>query len=293
MVVEPDDTVRSWNAAMAALFEIPVENAVGRKFRELDISYRAEGLRARLEEAKSRRVPIRMENATFPQRSGSTMHADLRIVPLGDGPRFLGLLVTALDVSDQALLREELARISEQHATATEELQSTNEELETTNEEQESTNEELETTNEELQSTNEELLTTVDELQATNTELQRLALYHSSVVQSVDQAIVVLDHAFTVTSWNPAAAALWGLSPAQTIGRDFFSLPIGAVTGAARDAIQSITKGGAAAPVLDVPFTAPGKDFVSVLRLLPLPATDGQLAGVVALALSREKGSTR
>ena len=198
-----------------------------------------------------------------------------------------------MDASENARLRDEVARVSEQHATMTEELQSTNEELETTNEELESTNEELETTNEELQSTNEELLATVDELQATNAELQRLALYHASVVQSVDQAIVVLDQGFTVTSWNPRAENLWRLPAAQAIGRDFFSLPLGAVIGAAREAVSRIGKGAAAETVLDVPFTAPGQDVASVLRLLPLHGADGQLSGILALTLSHDRATPR
>ena len=290
MVIEPDDTVRAWNRAAAALFEIPAEHAVGRKFRDLDISYRAEGLRARMEEAKSTGVTVRLEDLTFARRSGLAVHADLRIVPLADGPHVFGLLVAGADVSDQARLLDEIARVSEQHATATEELQSTNEELETTNEELESTNEELETTNEELQSTNEELLATVDELQATNTELQRLALYHASVVQSVDQAIVVLDQAVRVTSWNPMAERLWALPAAQAVGRDFFSLPIGDVIDAARDAVKRIQADGATMPVVDVPFRTSGPDAgACVLRLLPLTAGDGRLTGILALTPSREQ----
>ena len=294
LVVEPDDTVRSWNPAMAALFEIPTESALGRKFRDLDISYRAEGLRARMEEAKEGRVPVRLEQLEFTRRSGLSVHVDVRIVPLLERHRLLGLVVTVVDVSESARLRDEVARVTEQNATVTEELQSTNEELETTNEELESTNEELETTNEELQSTNEELLATVDELQATNAELQRLALYHASVVQSVDQAIVVLDRAFVVTSWNPAAEELWGLPAAQAIGREFFSLPLGPVIGVAREAVTRIGQGAAAETVLDVPFAAPGQTVPSLLRLLPLHGdADGQLSGILALTLSHDRAKAR
>jgi two-component system, chemotaxis family, CheB/CheR fusion protein len=293
MVVEADDSVRTWNAAMAGLFEIPPEHAVGRKFRDLDISYRAEGLRARVEEAKAARAAVRLEDVPFARRSGLTVHADVRILPLAEGARFLGLLITAVDVSEHARLRDEISRVAEQHATATEELQSTNEELETTNEELESTNEELETTNEELQSTNEELLATVDELQAINSELQRLALYHASVVQSVDHAIVVLDRAFMVTSWNQAAETLWRLTAAQAIGRDFFSLPIGPVTDAVRDAARRIREGAVTESPIDVPFVGPGTQAVSVLRLLPLNSADGQLAGILALTLGPDRARSR
>jgi two-component system, chemotaxis family, CheB/CheR fusion protein len=291
VTVEADDTVRTWNQAAAALFEIPVDRAVGQRFRDLDVSYRVEGLRARMEDVKSSHAPARVEMA-FSRRAGPTVHADVRITALLDERRrFLGLTIAALDVTEQARLREELARLSEQHATASEELQSTNEELETTNEELQSTNEELETTNEELQSTNEELLATVDELQATNTERQRLALYHSSVVGSVDQAIVVLDRGLVVTSWNPAAERLFGLGAEQAMGRDFFALPIGDVTTASREAIRQIRAGAAPAAGLDVPFAAAGQEGSSTLRLLPLIDGTGTMAGVLALTLSRSRPS--
>jgi two-component system CheB/CheR fusion protein len=52
IVVDPVDTVLTWNPAAEALFEIPIVHAMGRNFRDLDVSYRIEGLRARLEDVK-------------------------------------------------------------------------------------------------------------------------------------------------------------------------------------------------------------------------------------------------
>jgi two-component system CheB/CheR fusion protein len=292
MIVDENDAIRAWNRAAAALFDVPLANAAGKKFRDLDISYRAEGLRARIEEVKVARTPVRLEDLAFTRRSGLTVHAEIHITPLLDElQRFVGVLVAGTDISEQARLRDQLGHLTEQHATASEELQSTNEELETTNEELQSTNEELETTNEELQSTNEELLATVDELQMATAETQRLALYHASVVDSVDQPVVVLDRGFRVTSWNPAAERLWGLAAAQAIGRDFFALPIGGVTTDASQAIHQIQAGTAPSGALDVPFTVPGTTRrTSVLRLLPLHDTREQLMGVVGLVVETGAG---
>jgi two-component system, chemotaxis family, CheB/CheR fusion protein len=273
LVVDQDDVIRAWNRAAADLFDVAIDNVVGKRFRDLDISYRAEGLRARMEEVKGTRLPTRLENVVFPRRSGHRVHAEIGMTPLfGDRNRFIGVLVAAADVTEHALLRDEMARLTEQHATVNEELQSTNEELETTNEE--------------LQSTNEELLATVDELQAATAETQRLALYHASVVHSVDQPLVVLDQAFRVTSWNPGAERLWGLAPASALGRDFFALPIGNVTAEASQAIHQIHAGLPATGVLDVPFTGPGRDRPSVLRLVALKDAQDQLVGVVGRVLT-------
>ena len=273
---------------------MPIGHAVARKFRDLDVSYRVEGLRARVEEVKSRHAPVRMDDVAFTRRNGEPAHAVIWIQPLLEGDRLLGIVVFALEATDHVRLKEQMSRIAEQHATAIEELQSTNEELETTNEELQSTNEELETTNEELQSTNEELLTTVDELQAANTELamrtaeaRRLGRYQQSIVDSVAEAVIVLDPRFVVTSWNPVAERLWGLRASDAVGRDFFLLPIGSVTAGARDGINRIRQGAASETVVDVPFKVGGHPHI--LRLLPL-IEEGEVQGVLAMTRAQTPG---
>ncbi|HYE90998.1 MAG TPA: CheR family methyltransferase [Terriglobales bacterium] len=252
MIVDASDNILSWNPAAEAMFETPVANAIGRKFRDLDVSYRVEGLRARMEDVKARQAPARLEDISFTRRSGDAVHITITIAALLDGYRFIGLLVNAEDVTAYARLREQATRIAEQHATAIEELQSTNEELETTNEELQSTNEELETTNEELQSTNEELETTVEELQAANAELAtlnaeledrgaeltRLDGYHRGVVEGIDQPLIVLDRVGVIRSWNQAAERLSGLRAEQVVGREIFALALGALLDDVRPAFE-------------------------------------------------------
>jgi two-component system CheB/CheR fusion protein len=313
MLIGLDDSVREWNDAASALYEIPAENAIGRQFRDLDISYRAEGLRARIEDVKRAVVSVRLENVTFGRRSGETVHVDFWVTRVFDErSRSAAILVAALDNTAVARFRDEIVRLGEQHATATEELQSTNEELETTNEELQSTNEELETTNEELQSTNEELettneelqatneelVTTVDELQAANAELaarsaevRRLLVAHSAVSNSVTDALVVLDHGFTVTGWNPAAERLLGVRASAAIGRDFFTLPLGAQVATARAALTRLGSGEVASDASEeVEFDLPQSDGRAkrvVLRFVRLVDGDGALQGILGLGRSR------
>jgi two-component system, chemotaxis family, CheB/CheR fusion protein len=301
LVIDAADSVITFNAAAEALFDVPAGNAVARKFRDLDVSYRVEGLRARIEEVKVRHAPVRMENAIFSRRNGDPVHADIWIQPLFDGYRLFGILVFAIEATEHALLKEQIGRVAEQHATAIEELQSTNEELETTNEELQSTNEELETTNEELQSTNEELETTVEELQAANTELgtlnaelegrtaelHRLDAVHRSLMNSLESAVVVLDRDGLVTSWNQAAERSWGLKTEQAVGRQFFALPIGAVSERVRGAFDT-TLTGEPVDVADVASTlAAGAARRGVLHLQPLRNGAGDVVGVIALMSSK------
>jgi len=298
MVVSAADDVLVWNAAAEALFEIPAEAAVGRKFRDLDVSYRIEGLRARIEEVKANHVPARLDEVAFTRRSGERVHASILIAPIGDGAP--SVLVVASDATEQARLKEQMTRVAEQYATAIEELQSTNEELETTNEELQSTNEELETTNEELQSTNEELEATVEELQAANAELaalnaelerrtaelRRAETYQRMVLSSLDQAVVVLDPAGVVTTWNDAAERLWGVPVDAALGRPLAGLPAGEFARRLSEALPRVLGSGRPEVLHDVAVRGPAAAGARVaVRLAPLRGPGGEPAGLVAVAL--------
>jgi len=299
MIIDPADTILTWNAGSESLFEIPADNAIGKKFRDLDISYRIEGLRSRIEDVKASHTRVRMSDVSFARRTGDVMHATIVISALYDERRRLSaVLVVGEDVSEYARLHDEMNRVSEQFATANEELQSTNEELETTNEELQSTNEELETTNEELQSTNEELETTVEELQSINTELatmnselekrtqelNELDTYHHSVMNAMDQAAVVVDVNLRVRTWNRTAARVWGLRTEDALDRDFLALPIGDGPMLTRDAIRRVLASRRIESVPGVPYRRDGDERRTTVTLSPLVGSRGELIGVLALA---------
>jgi two-component system CheB/CheR fusion protein len=304
VVIDVMDTILVWNAAAEGLFDISSEHAIGRKFRDLDISYRVESLRARIEEVKSAHIPSRIEHATFTRRSGETVHAELTIVPMVEGNRVTAVGVYGSDTTESARLKDQTTRLAEQHSTAIEELQSTNEELETTNEELQSTNEELETTNEELQSTNEELETTVEELQAANAELgslntqlerssvdlKELDEYQQGVLSSLQHAIVVLDRAGLVTTWNQTAERLWGLPAEHVVRRLFWTLPVGDIAQKLREALGRMldTGSGKAETLPDIPLRLPtGETRHLTVLVTPLKSPSGKVTGVVGIASPR------
>ncbi len=300
IVIDADETIVAWNAAAEALFEIPALSALGKKFRDLDVSYRIEGLRAHVEEVRSGHGRSQLPDIVFSRRSGDMTHVNLAIAALVDDRRRpTGVLIVGEDISEYGRLREELDRQAEQSATANEELQSTNEELETTNEELQSTNEELETTNEELQSTNEELETTVEELQSINAELgtlnselerrtadlHRTETFHRAILDTLRPGLFVLDPSFVVTHWNGQAARMWGLQPDAATGREFFTLPIGAVTAAARDVLHAVRDDRRPARVADLGYTLPGGERRrATLDLSPIISPNGELLGVLGIA---------
>jgi len=298
MVIDMADTILTWNPGAEQLFDIPTGNALARKFRDLDVSYRVEGLRARIEEVKARHTALRMENTTFARRDGTPVHADIAISPLFEGTHLLGVVVFGVEATEYARLKEQMTRVAEQHATAIEELQSTNEELETTNEELQSTNEELETTNEELQSTNEELETTVEELQAANAELgtlnnelesrtaelNRVDGRHQSIINSLEQGVVVLDRDNVIRIWNRAAERMWGFQAEHALGHDFFSLPNSTISQLPRAPFARILNGALHEDISEQVHLAAGTQVgLARLRLTPLKEATGEVTGVVAI----------
>jgi two-component system CheB/CheR fusion protein len=297
-MIDATDTVLVWNETAGGLFDIPPVNAIGRNFRDLDVSYRVEGLRARIEEVKASQIPARLEQVSYLRRNGQATHADFVIVPIVEAEHVTAVAVYVDDVTDAIRVKEQVSRLTEQHATAIEELQSTNEELETTNEELQSTNEELETTNEELQSTNEELETTVEELQAANAELaalntelgqrtgelKRVQEYHLAVLSSLPAAIVVLDGDGAVTTWSGAAERLWGLRAEHATGRLLWTLPVGSdFARRMREAVPRVVASGRAETFRDVAITVPAGDSrAGIVQVAPLVQGAGETIGVSA-----------
>ncbi len=111
---------------------------------------------------------------------------------------------------------EELQAASEEVETLNEELQSTNEELETLNEELQSTVEELNTTNDDMIARTRDLqeLATALELQRTESEAERSRL--ATIIETMADALVVVDATGTPILQNEAYRRLWqdaGLEP--------------------------------------------------------------------------------
>jgi two-component system CheB/CheR fusion protein len=199
---------------------------LGRPFSDLQISYRPVELRSLIDKVRDEGRAVHVEDVERPLPEDQSQFLDVHIAPLrGSGGRWLGVIISFVDVTQRHILRTELEQAQHETETAYKELQSTNEELETSNEELQSTVEELQTTNEELQSTNEEMETMNEELQSTNAELQtmndelpertreadRANAFLESVVATLKGAVIVVDQDFKILLWNDRAEDLWGL----------------------------------------------------------------------------------
>src|SRR5213594_1916283 len=261
VVIDVNDTILSWNPGAEALLDIPTADALARKFRDLDISYRVEGLRARIEDVKARHAVSRMDDVMFTRRNGEAVHTDITIAPLFEASRFVGVLVYALEATEHARLKEQMSRIAEQHATAIEELQVANAELGTLN----------------------------AQLEARTSELKRLDAYHLGLLNSMEQSVFVTDRALVVTSWNQAAERMWGLRAGEVTGRDVMALPLGDATRILRTPLETVSKRGVPVEVRDVPYTLPGGEVrTAVVKLAPLHEGGGELIGVIGIAAPSE-----
>ena len=120
--------------------------------------------------------------------------------------------------------REDMRSISEDQEAVNEELQSANEELLSGSEELQSVNEEMETSKEEVQSTNEELITVNQELYDRNEQLNQARLYAESVVTTIHEPLLVLDHEFRIKSANQSFFKTFSITEDQTLGKILFEL---------------------------------------------------------------------
>ena len=215
---------------------------VGRRFSELDISFRPAELRAPVERALRERQRIAVGEVNIKPQKGEQRTFAVSVTPLlSGGPLAHGAAVVFEDVTRRASLQRELDGSRHDLEQAYEELQSTIDELETTNEELQSANEELQTTNEELQSTNEELETMNEELRSTNDELETIndelrdrtgELNHvneflESILTSLGIGVAVIDRDERVQIWNDRAEDLWGVRSDEAVEQPLLSLDIG------------------------------------------------------------------
>ncbi|MGI8635785.1 MAG: CheR family methyltransferase, partial [Segetibacter sp.] len=124
-------------------------------------------------------------------------------------------------------LREDMGSLVEEQETANEELQSANEEIVSSNEELQSINEELETSKEELESSNEELLTINQELQVRNDQLSESYDYTEKVIETIREAVIVLDSLLLVRSANKAFYRIFNTKSEETEGRLIYEISNG------------------------------------------------------------------
>jgi len=299
IAVDLSGTVVVINNQARALFGLSVHD-VGRRFRDLEISYRPLELRSLIEQAQNELKTVRV-NTVEMQVKDELHFFDVIVQPLwGNRMDVFGVTVGFIDTTLSTRLQRQLQQSREDLETAYEEQQSTNEELETTNEELQSSIEEFETTNEELQSTNEELETTNEELQSGNEELETMneelrtrsgeleeaRYFLEGVLASVGAGLVVLDADLRVRSWNRGAEELWGLRGDEVHEQNFLRLDFGLPTSRLTEPLQECLRTGQrVGPIALDAVNRKGRSIVCSVVCSPLNRTG---EGVVLLMEARD-----
>ncbi len=274
---------------------------VGRRFQDLEISYRPVELRSVIDEATASGHPVWARELVWqrPKPEADELTFDVQVVPLaGASGGIVGTTVIFNDVTRYRQMQTELEFANRQLESALRELQSSHEELETTNEELQSTVEELETTNEELQSTNEELETMNEELQSMNDELQisneqlrhrteevlHLNEFLESILTSMRAGVAVVDVAQQVLAWNDAAVDLWGVRPQEAIGCGLQDIDMGLPVEVLRPALRKTLDGASDLEPLTVDAVNRRGRAVRVrVSVSPLQRASKTVAGAIIL----------
>jgi signal transduction histidine kinase/CheY-like chemotaxis protein len=142
-LIASDDTVLAWNAKAETLLGVSAGDAVRRRFKDLDISFRVTGLRAAVERVKAGGPAESLPAVVLPAASPGTTVA-LSVAPVADRGWPPAVLVCAEDRTEVSALTAQVRGLTEDLETTTEQMQQTNEELHTANEELLSMNDELE-----------------------------------------------------------------------------------------------------------------------------------------------------
>ncbi|TMM14184.1 MAG: PAS domain-containing protein [Actinobacteria bacterium] len=303
LVIDPDNRVVAVNQVARALFDLKLRD-IGRPLQDLELSYRPVDIRSLIDETRRNLRSSVAKDIAWESPKGTARWFDVSVTPLaGTGERLAGVSVSFVDATIHRALERQLEHARRELQTAYEELQSTVEELETTNEELQSTNEELETTNEELQSTNEELETMNEELQSTNEELEtmndelrertdetlRANWFLTSVLSSIQQAVVVVDDELRVIGWSSQATDLFGLRDDEAEGQHLLNIDVGLPVAVLREPVRRTLAGVDDAPVAVEGHNRRGQPVHYTVAFAPLAGRDPERPAGVILLLTAER----
>lgn len=306
VVLNKNNIVTTWNPAAQEMWMIKSDYALGRNFYEMGMGDRIPGIGDAIRDAIRDKKTMVLKEKEIINPKGDKRYIDITVVPLIDQNGDLqGAIIMMDDTTDDRRLRDELKRsneelqelnaklettneelesTNEELETTAEELQSTAEELETSNEELQSTNEELETSNEELRSLNEELETTNDELRERTSQLNIINIHNEAIINNIVESLIVLDKSGMVTTWNPAAARMWGMGWNDTVGKNFFALNL--TSGISAEDLKQLIKqvNDRMAPIKDkeMKFKVPsGEEHTVVVSIIPMARGDEYLGSLV------------
>jgi len=122
------------------------------------------------------------------------------------------------------------------------------------------------------------------ELKQSSIDLALMKLYNEHIIRSIPNGVVVVNALGTVTTLNPAAVELWGLEPADTVGRRFGDLPFAASLRRLLPEFEAVVAGRQRRVFEAVAFPRPGRAPRLVdVHLTPVLGAEGEAHGLLVL----------
>ncbi len=184
---------------------------------------------------------------------------------------------------------DELTATSEELRFANRELERADEELHATVAELEKANDELERANHELGCMNLEVSATSQELRALNdqvgertAELDHANAMLESVIDGIEQPVVVLDCDLAVRAWSPRSEDLWGPNAAAVRGRSLLALQIGLPVEELAVRVRGVVGGEVEDALIELDAVdRRGREVRCSVRAAPVRGPAGQVAGSI------------
>ena len=108
--------------------------------------------------------------------------------------------------------------------------------------------------------------------------------HFQAIVESADDAIYSKDRNLTITSWNPAAAMLYGYSAEEAIGQPVSILIPNDHAGEERDILQRVLEGGHVDHYETERLRKDGSRVTVALTVSPISESDGSISGASVIA---------
>lgn len=190
-----------------------------------------------------------------------------------------------------ALLRDALEQAGTDLGAAREELRSTVQELQSTTAELQSTSETLDKVTAELESTTADVRSIDEELRQRSTEVDETNTFLAAVLDSVDQAVIVVNRDLRVRAWNQRAQDLWGRRANEVMSKSLLSIDIGLPVAELEQPLEKTL----AEPGIDYSMDVDGTDHRGEalrfsVRCRSLRSTDGQISGATIVVASGRPG---
>jgi len=124
-----------------------------------------------------------------------------------------------------------------------------------------------------------------EEMRERTDEALHANAFLSSILASVHQSIVVVDHELSIVAWSRAAADTWGLRADEVRGEHLLNLDIGIAADQLRDPVRAVLAGEAQDDIVVRGHNRRGQAVECAISFDPLIGPRDVVQGVILVML--------